>query len=127
MTLPIRRRYSRTPLTLVLFLLAVLIAAPLAWAHTHPEKMEPAADSTVASPAAVTIHFSGDLEPKFSSITITDAGGHVANKQPATVGPDPKTMMVPLPALTPGIYTVTWVGVSLDTHRSQGDYKFTVK
>jgi len=36
-------------------------------------------------------------------------------------------MMVPVPTLAPGVYTVNWVGVSVDTHRSQGEYKFTVK
>jgi methionine-rich copper-binding protein CopC len=36
-------------------------------------------------------------------------------------------MSVALPKLPPGVYTVNWVAVSVDTHRSQGEYKFTVK
>jgi len=127
MTTADRPGIPRLPLFLSLCLLALFAAAPAAFAHTHPDQMAPAADSTVAAPPAVTIHFSGDLEPKFSSITVTDAGGHVANKQSSTVGPDAKTMTLPLPTLAPGVYTANWIGVSLDTHRSQGDYKFTVK
>lgn len=108
-----------------LFAAAVLI--PAAFAHTSPVTMTPAADSTVSSPQNVTIRFSGALEPKFSVITVTDAKGHIANKETSMVGADTKVMTVSLPPLAPGIYTVHWVGVSTDTHRSQGEYKFTVR
>ena len=110
----------------VLFAVA-LATAPLALAHTHPTQMSPAADVTVSAPDAVVIHFSEPLEPKFSSISVTDAGGHVVNKEASTCAPDAKSMSVKLPVLKPGSYTVNWVGVSTDTHRTQGDYKFTVK
>jgi len=106
---------------------AIAAIVPLAFGHTAAISMTPAADSTVSAPANVTIKFSGALEPKFSMITVTDATGHVVNKEPSTVGADGKQMSVPLPTLPPGVYTVHWVGVSTDTHRSQGDYKFTVK
>lgn len=109
------------------FLATLLAVAPLAFAHTHPTEMMPAADSTVSAPDAIMIHFSEPLEPKFSSISVSDAGGHVINKEPAVCAPDAKSMSVKVPALKPGVYTVDWVGVSTDTHRSQGAYKFTVK
>lgn len=109
------------------FPLILVLAAASALAHTHPEQMTPAANSTVSSPANVTIHFSEALEPKFSTISVTDAAGHVVNKEPSVVGADAKTMTLTLPTLAPGVYTVNWVGVAADTHRSQGDYKFTVK
>jgi methionine-rich copper-binding protein CopC len=120
-------RHPQTRLGLSLLAAALLLATPAAFAHTHPEMMMPAADATVSAPASIMIHFSGALEPKFSSITVTDATGHVVNKEPAAVGADAKVMTLPLPALMPGIYTVDWVGVSVDTHRSTGEYKFTVK
>ena len=43
------------------------------------------------------------------------------------VSSDGKMVSVPLPKLGAGIYTVNWVAVAVDSHRSQGDYKFTVK
>jgi copper resistance protein C len=113
--------------TLSLLAIALLIAVPVAFAHTHPEEMMPAPNTTVHAPANVTIHFNGALEPKFSKITLADAAGHMVSKDPSVVGADTKTMTLPLPALDPGIYTVNWVGVSVDTHREQGNYKFTVK
>jgi methionine-rich copper-binding protein CopC len=95
--------------------------------HTSAKEMSPTADATVASPKEVTIHFSGAMEPKFSSIVVLDATGHVVNKDVSVVGAEAKVMTVPLPALKPGVYTVNWVAVSVDTHRSEGSYKFTVK
>jgi copper resistance protein C len=113
---------------LVLSLLAItlLLGTPSAFAHAHPEVMVPAANATVAAPANVTIHFSEELEPKFSTITVTDAAGRVVSKERSVVG-DAKTMTLPLPPLAPGVYTVKWVAVAVDTHRSQGAYKFTVR
>ena len=89
--------------------------------------MMPAADSTGASPASVMMHFSGAVEPKFSLITVTDATGHVVNKDASVVGADAKSITLAMPTLAPGVYTVNWVAVSVDSHRSQGEYKFTVK
>lgn len=109
------------------FLATLFIVAPLAIAHTHPTEMMPAAGSTVSAPGNIMIHFSEPLEPKFSSISVIDDGGHVVNKEASVCAPDAKSMSVKLPALKPGTYTVEWVGVATDTHRSQGDYKFTVK
>lgn len=119
--------FSRFGITRVLFVAALLAIAPGAFAHTSAVSMTPAADSTVSAPASVTIKFSGALEPKFSTITVTNGEGHVVNKEASTIGSDNKTMTVALPPLPPGVYTVHWVGVSTDTHRSQGDYKFTTK
>lgn len=110
-----------------LFVLALLLAAPAAFAHTHPAAMMPAADSTGSSPSAVMIHFSGAIEPKFSHITVTDATGHVVNKEASAVASDAMSMSVVMPTLPAGVYTVNWVAVSVDSHRSQGEYKFTVK
>ena len=123
----ILRGVNRRRLIPALCAFTMLMAAPALLAHTSPVSMVPAAEASVASPESVVIHFSGALEPKFSMITVTDGTGHVMNKEQSVVGADNKVMTVMLPTLSPGIYTVHWVGVSVDTHRSQGDYKFTVK
>jgi methionine-rich copper-binding protein CopC len=34
---------------------------------------------------------------------------------------------VPLKALRPGTYRVSWHAVSIDTHRTEGAFTFTVK
>ncbi|MCU1324286.1 MAG: copC domain protein [Acidobacteriaceae bacterium] len=111
-----------------LFIFVLLFAiAPFALAHTHPASMMPAANETVSAPDSVMIHFTGAVEPKFSTITVSDATGHVVNKEASAVASDGKMVSVALPKLSAGVYTVNWVAVSVDSHRSQGDYKFTVK
>jgi methionine-rich copper-binding protein CopC len=58
------------------------------FAHTSPVTKTPAADATVSAPDSVTINFTGALEPKFSMITVTDASGHVVNKEASVLGGD---------------------------------------
>jgi hypothetical protein len=111
-----------------LLLLFLTVAGPLAFAHSRPVSMDPAANATVASPQKVIMHFTGDLEPRFSSITVRSATGHVVNKGASAVSSgDAKLMTVALPPLPAGIYTVDWVAVAMDSHRMQSSYKFTVK
>ena len=107
-------------------LCAFLVAIP-AFAHTHPVSMTPAANSSVAKPDSISITFSGELEPKFSSITVADASGKVVSVAKSAVSPkDAKIMTLALPKLPAGIYTVTWVAVSVDSHREKDSYKFTI-
>ena len=109
-------------------LLAGFVFAGAAFAHVFPQKQEPGAGATVASPAAVKITFDGPLEPAFSSLTVTDAAGKQMNTAKAAVDAhDPAVMTVPLPALSAGHYTVHWVAVASDGHRTHGDYAFDVK
>ena len=110
-----------------MFITALALTAPMSFGHTELVSATPAANSTVTAPKDVTIKFSGALEPKFSKITVVDASVRPVSKEASAVGADTKTMTVALPVLPPGLYTVQWVAVSTDSHRSQGTYKFTVK
>jgi methionine-rich copper-binding protein CopC len=116
-------------LAVVLVSAGLFLAVPAAFAHAHPKVMAPAADSVGPSPAVVSITFSEALEPKFSSIEVTDAGGkkkfNTASSIP--VPNDPKTLTLALPKLPPGGYEVHWVSVATDGHRLEGEYAFTVK
>jgi len=111
-------------------LAALLIAASqLAHAHAYPTHQAPGAGSTVStSQKDVAIDFDDGLEPAFSSITVTDAQGNAVTSGKAVVDPsNKKHMSVALNTLTPGDYTVAWVAIASDGHRTQGHYKFTVK
>ncbi|PRG10171.1 copper resistance protein CopC [Burkholderia multivorans] len=111
---------------------AVLFAATVssaAFAHAHVAKSDPAANAVLAAaPAAVTIDFTETLEPAFSSIVVVDDGGKTVSDGRARVDAgDRKRMTVPLSALGAGAYTVKWVAVATDGHRTQGSYAFSVK
>ncbi|MFL9869150.1 copper resistance protein CopC [Paraburkholderia fungorum] len=109
-------------------LIAGLVFAGAAFAHVFPQKQEPGAGATVASPVQVRIVFDGPLEPAFSSLTVTDASGKQVNTEKALVDAhEAAAIAVPLPTLSAGHYTVHWVAVASDGHRTHGDYAFDVK
>jgi methionine-rich copper-binding protein CopC len=104
------------------------LAVPAAFAHAHPKVMFPTADSVGPSPAMVKITFSEALEPKFSSINVTDEAGKKFNTAASMpVEGDPMTLTLALPTLPAGGYVVHWLSVATDGHRLEGSYKFTVK
>ena len=106
----------------------VVFFAGAACAHVHPQTQVPGAGATVASPAQVTVTFDAPLEPAFSSLKVVNAAGKQVNTAKSHV--DQKqldVMSVALPPLATGHYTVQWVAVAPDGHRTQGDYPFNVK
>jgi hypothetical protein len=110
-------------------LCTALLLSPLpAWAHAHLEHASPAVGSTVSpAPQEVVIWFSEALEPKFSSIEVHDANGAAVQDGVATLAKDNTAKLhVPLKPLPPGTYTVIWHVLSVDTHRTQGDFSFTI-
>lgn len=105
-----------------------MLIASAAFAHVFPQKQSPSAGADVASPASVTIVFDGPLEPAFSSLTVSSSTGKQVNTAKAEVDPnDTKSIHVALPPLPPDTYTVHWVAVASDGHRTHGDYAFKVK
>jgi copper resistance protein C len=113
----------------VTFVFGLMLAfIPPAFAHAHPKTMTPAPDSTGPAPSKISITFSEPVEPKFSSIALTNTEGKSVD--PASSAPvpgDPTTMTLAVPSLPAGTYVVHWVNVSVDGHRLQGSYKFTVR
>ena len=108
--------------------LALLFAATAAFAHANLMKATPAAGGAVASPGEIRLKFSEELEPKFSNIALADASGAAEPLDAPSVDPADHAVLVARvgKTLPPGVYTVSWRAVSLDTHRTQGAFKFTV-
>lgn len=107
---------------------ALLVPHGSALAHAMLERASPAVGSTVAAaPKEVVLFFSSSLEPVFSNIEVRDADGAPMQTGKATVdSKQPAQMRVPLKALAAGTYRVIWRVLSVDSHRSQGDFRFTV-
>jgi methionine-rich copper-binding protein CopC len=112
-----------------LLVVALLLASPAAFAHAHLQSAIPPADATVdKSPAAVILTFTEALEARFSSIEVKDAAGkRVDDGKPHSEGGDAKRLSVGVAKLAPGVYTVDWHATSVDTHRTEGSFHFTVK
>ena len=109
---------------------AITTFAPAALAHALLQKAIPAVGGTVsASPTEIRLKFSEGVEPHFSGIALTTQEGAAAPLGKPSVDPaDNSTLIAPIPqALKPGVYTVTWHAVSVDTHKTQGSFEFTVQ
>lgn len=109
--------------------IAIAAAMPMAArAHAQLDRASPAVGSTVAAaPKEVLLWFTEKLEPAFSSIVVQDAKGAAVQAGKASVDPKLRTQLrVPLKALAPGTYKVIWRALSVDTHRTQGEFTFRV-
>ena len=103
-------------------------AAGPVFAHAHLDRANPAVGSTVTpAPKEVVLWFTNQLEPAFSSIEVRDEKGASVQAGKALVDRSNRTRMsVPLKSLPPGSYKVMWRVLSVDTHRTQGDFSFRV-
>lgn len=118
----------RAILLLLLAGISAFGAAASAEAHAFLDHASPAVGSAVpTAPAAVTIWFTQNLEPAFSSVAVTDASGQRVDLGNVQIPPGhPDELQVGLKPLPPGMYTVTWHVVSIDTHLTQGTFTFDV-
>jgi methionine-rich copper-binding protein CopC len=107
----------------------ILIVSPSqALGHAFPIRSDPRVGWKVTAPAKVTIWFDGELEPAFSTLAVYDSARQRVDKNNARVSPSDATVLeVDLPPLAPGSYRVYWSVVAKDTHRTEGNFPFTVQ
>jgi hypothetical protein len=118
---------QRITFVLVSFALLALPSA-VARAHAMLDHASPSVGSTVSpAPKAVTLTFTEALEPAFSTIEVQNAqGAKVQAGKAAVVSGNGAQLRAALKPLPPGSYKVIWHVLSVDTHRTQGDFSFTV-
>lgn len=104
-------------------ILAALAATP-AFGHAHLSKSVPAAGAAVRTPNEIMLVFSEPLEPAFSTIELRDSAGK--SVKTGSIQVKDNVMRVPLHSLAAGQYTVRWHVLSVDTHKTEGKFIFTV-
>ena len=101
------------------------LAASAAQAHAFLDHATPLVGSTVsAAPHEVSLSFTQNLEPSFSSVEVTGPNGARVDAGKAQISGS--TMSVGLKAAGPGAYHVHWRALSVDTHTTQGSFTFHV-
>jgi methionine-rich copper-binding protein CopC len=112
----------------VLAALGLLACALPVFAHAFLDHAAPAVGSSLrGSPAVVTLWFTQELEPAFSSVRVLDASGRQIDRRDAKVDAQDRTLLtVSLPPLAPGTYRVAWRVLSVDAHVTEGDFSFDV-
>jgi copper resistance protein C len=111
-----------------LLAMVMLAQASPAFAHAFLERASPPVGSEVAaSPPELSMTYTEGVEPLFSTIEVDGPNGAaIATGKPHVAPDDNKRLGVELPKLGPGTYTVIWHITSVDTHKTEGRYKFTI-
>ena len=115
--------------TMTLAVLALLAGGDAASPHALLRRAQPAVGATVpAAPEELLLVFSEAVEPRFSGVSVTDRQGERVDT--GTIRTDPKDathLLVGVRKLAPGSYKVSWHVTSVDTHKTEGTYQFTVQ
>jgi methionine-rich copper-binding protein CopC len=103
-------------------------AAPVL-AHSMLVKAEPPRRAVLAqAPAQVQLWFNEEIEGDYASLIVLDAEKHpVTEVKPKLAPEDRKSIVLPLPELTPGKYSVKFRVLSVDGHVVESYFDFSVK
>lgn len=116
------------PRSLMAALPLLLLPAATADAHALLDHADPRVGNAVrTAPHAVTLWFTQDLEPAFSTVEVRDASGARVDSGKASFGAGGRNVMrIALKPLSNGTYTVSWHVLSVDTHTTEGTFTFRV-
>ncbi len=114
--------------SLILALAACLHGTPVL-AHAMLVKTEPPRRAVLTQPPAqVRLWFNEAIEKDYASLAVFDEGqAAVTEAQPHVAADDPKAIVLPIPELAGGKYTVKFRVLSVDGHVVDSSYDFTVK
>ncbi|MDN5941353.1 MAG: copper resistance protein CopC [Nitrospira sp.] len=98
-------------------------------AHSMLVKAEPPRRAVLAqAPAQVQLWFNEEIEGDYASLVVLDAEKHPVTEVKPTLAPDdPKSIVLLLPELTPGKYSVKFRVLSVDGHVVESYFDFSVK
>ncbi len=115
-------------ITLVV-LFAGLIYTNQAYAHATLTKSEPPRRASLSvPPKQIQLWFNEEIEGSFASITLLDSDNNsVTETVPEIVPDDLKSIVLPLPEVAPGRYTVKYRILSVDGHVVESSFGFMVK
>lgn len=113
---------------IVVIAAAACLVGQAAFAHAFLDRASPAVGSEISkAPAALNLTYTEPVEPLFSSIHVTDARGTRVDQGKPEALDDGRILSVRLNLLPPGVYAVEWHVTSVDTHKTDGHFTFTVR
>ena len=109
--------------------MAMCLHVDQALAHALLVKAEPPRRAVLAkAPTQVRLWFNEEIEDAYSSLVVLDAGKHPVSEVKFQLAPDDrKSIVLPLPELAPGKYSVKFRVLSVDGHVVESYFDFTVK
>jgi copper resistance protein C len=115
----------RLPIGFLVSPLVLLLTIGEINAHAILDRAEPRVGNKVATaPQEVTLWFTQNLEPAFSTITVTNSAGQRVDSGKTRVSGS--QMSVSVRPGGNGIYRVKWRVLSVDAHTTDGSFSFQV-
>jgi copper transport protein len=125
--MPVRRALAALAVWVGVIAGVVAGTAPAASAHALLLRTDPSAQSTVpTSPSAVHLFFSESVEVGAGDVRVYDVNGTRVDTNHITRADGNREVIVGVPHLDDGTYTVTWRAVSADSHPVRGGFVFYV-
>jgi hypothetical protein len=113
--------------TIVAAIVALMAGIASAHGHARLDHAVPSPGSRVsARPSSLYLCFTEGVLPHFSGVEVLGPSGQpvrIGTLQSADGG---RGLIVPIPPLAPGEYTVVWHITSEDTHKTEGRFNFTL-
>ena len=108
---------------------SIVLAPSAVSAHAYLVKSVPAQRAVLyRAPATIQLWFNERLEPRYSSLSVSDSDGKPIELGAAEIaGDDPKRLSVAVKALPAGRYTIKFRVLSVDGHIAEDQFSFTIK
>jgi copper transport protein len=126
---PSRRLWLALLVGVLAFAAYAVNSVDTADSHANQLRSSPSPDSELeTSPERVVVWFSEEIEASLSEVRVIDANARQVDNGDSSISPtQPTALIVTLPALDNGTYTVVWRNLStVDGHRVVGSFRFSV-
>ncbi|WP_292915177.1 copper resistance CopC family protein [Nitrosomonas sp.] len=113
----------------LLIICSLTFQAKVAMAHAALVKSDPPRRATLSiPPKQVRLWFNEKIEGSYASVTVFDSNKNsITENNPESVADDPKSVVLSLPQLDSGRYTVKYRVMSVDGHVIESSFDFSVK
>ncbi len=113
----------------LMILFSFAFQSKLAMAHAALVKSDPPRRATLSiSPKQVRLWFNEKIEGSYAAVTVLDSNKNsITENNPESVADDPKSVVLSLPQLASGRYTVKYRVMSVDGHVIESSFDFNVK
>ena len=112
-----------------LVMLSLLFQVNLVMAHATLVKSDPPRRASLSlPPKQIQLWFNEKIEGSYASVSVLDSNKNsITENNPEVVLDDPKSVILNLPQIEPGRYTVQSRVMSVDGHVIESSFDFSVK
>ena len=118
-----------TTFAISLAMLSLLFQVNSVLAHATLVKSDPPRRASLSSsPTQIQLWFNEKIEGSYASVTVLDSNKKsITENNPEVVLDDPKSVVLNIPQMEPGRYTVQYRVMSVDGHVIASSYDFSIK